>query len=174
VWKRFWRLSRSGTFEAFFDALAARSETAHLVQMFDSTVVRAHVSAITNAAAQESCSSLAPGVIDFPIERIKEVVQPTGDQFITLNELSAAVANTNDIIKASCPTAVPLGRPAGHCRGAAGGRDPRGGRSARAAASLSIAALTRSGARKASERAVSRAETGPSDGQAQASLLILP
>ena len=41
VWKRFWRLSRSGTFEAFFDALAALSETAHLVQMFDSTVVRA-------------------------------------------------------------------------------------------------------------------------------------
>ena len=40
VWKRFWRLSRSGTFEAFFDALAAMSETAHLVQMFDSTVVR--------------------------------------------------------------------------------------------------------------------------------------
>jgi transposase len=45
VWKRFWRLSRSGTFEAFFDALAALSETAHFVQMFDSTVVRAHVSA---------------------------------------------------------------------------------------------------------------------------------
>jgi hypothetical protein len=39
VWKRFWRLSRSGTFEALFDALAAMSETAHLVQMFDSTVV---------------------------------------------------------------------------------------------------------------------------------------
>ena len=38
VWKRFWRLSRSGTFEAFFDALAAMSETAHLVQMFDSTL----------------------------------------------------------------------------------------------------------------------------------------
>jgi transposase len=33
IWKRFWRLSRSGTFEAFFDALAAMSETAHLVQM---------------------------------------------------------------------------------------------------------------------------------------------
>lgn len=45
VWKRFWRLSRAGTFEAFFEALAAMSETAHLVQMFDSTVVRAHVSA---------------------------------------------------------------------------------------------------------------------------------
>jgi transposase len=45
VWKRFWRLSQSGTFEAFFDALAALSDSAHLVQMFDSTVVRAHVSA---------------------------------------------------------------------------------------------------------------------------------
>jgi transposase len=45
IWKRFWRLSRAGVFEAFFEALAALSRTAHLVQMFDSTVVRAHVSA---------------------------------------------------------------------------------------------------------------------------------
>ena len=45
VWKRFWRLSRAGVFEAMFDALAGASRTAHLVQMFDSTVVRAHVSA---------------------------------------------------------------------------------------------------------------------------------
>ncbi len=45
VWKRFWRLSQAGVFEAFFDALTAMSQTAHLVQIFDSTVVRAHVSA---------------------------------------------------------------------------------------------------------------------------------
>ena len=45
VWKRFSRLSRLGVFEAFFQALAELSPTAHLVQMFDSTVVRAHVSA---------------------------------------------------------------------------------------------------------------------------------
>ncbi|MGA9869395.1 MAG: transposase, partial [Acetobacteraceae bacterium] len=45
VWKRFWRLSRSGVFEAFFQLLAETSQTAHIVQMFDSTVVRAHVSA---------------------------------------------------------------------------------------------------------------------------------
>src|SRR5918997_5972313 len=37
IWKRFWRLSRAGVFEAFFDALAGLSRTAHLVQMFDST-----------------------------------------------------------------------------------------------------------------------------------------
>lgn len=45
VWKRFWRLSRAGVFEAMMDTLAAMSGTAHLVQMVDSTVVRAHVSA---------------------------------------------------------------------------------------------------------------------------------
>lgn len=45
AWRRFSRLSRSGVFEAFFQALAELSPTAHPVQMFDSTMVRAHVSA---------------------------------------------------------------------------------------------------------------------------------
>jgi transposase len=45
IGKRFWRLSRTGAFEAFFQALAGLSRTAHLVQMFDSTAIRAHVSA---------------------------------------------------------------------------------------------------------------------------------
>ncbi len=44
IWKRFWRLSRSGVFEAFFQLLAEGSQTAHLVQFFDSTTARAHVS----------------------------------------------------------------------------------------------------------------------------------
>ncbi len=45
VWKRFDRLGKAGVFEDFFAMLAGLSETARLVQMFDSTVVRAHVSA---------------------------------------------------------------------------------------------------------------------------------
>jgi transposase len=45
IWKRFWRLRESGTIDGFFEALAAVSATADFVQMFDSTVVRAHVSA---------------------------------------------------------------------------------------------------------------------------------
>ncbi|MFG1379830.1 transposase [Xanthobacter autotrophicus] len=40
VWKRFWRLRQAGVFELFFETLASLSRTAHLVQMFDSTVVR--------------------------------------------------------------------------------------------------------------------------------------
>jgi len=45
VWKRFDRLSKAGVFEAFFDTLASMSASARLIQMFDSTIVRAHVSA---------------------------------------------------------------------------------------------------------------------------------
>jgi transposase len=45
IWKRFWRLSQSGVFEAMLAILADMSGTARLVQMVDSTVVRAHVSA---------------------------------------------------------------------------------------------------------------------------------
>ncbi len=45
VWKRFDRLSKAGVFETFFEHLAALSSSAHLIQMFDSIVVRAHVSA---------------------------------------------------------------------------------------------------------------------------------
>jgi transposase len=43
VWKRFDRLSKAGVFEAFFQALASMSASAHVIQMFDSTIVRAWV-----------------------------------------------------------------------------------------------------------------------------------
>ena len=59
--------SRSGTFEAFFDALAATSEMAHLVQMFDSAIVRAHVSAAGAKGAKSAWSgarSLAWRLLD--------------------------------------------------------------------------------------------------------------
>ena len=62
VWKRFWRLSRTGVFEAFFQALAGLSRTAHLVQMFDSTVVRAHVSAAGAKGGRPARRSAAPAV----------------------------------------------------------------------------------------------------------------
>ncbi len=45
VWKRFDRLSKADVFETFFEHLAALSSSAHLIQIFDSTVVRANVSA---------------------------------------------------------------------------------------------------------------------------------
>jgi len=60
VWKRFWRLSQSGVFDAFFEALAAMSPTAHLVQMFDSTIVRAHVSAAGQKGQENQALGRSP------------------------------------------------------------------------------------------------------------------
>ena len=74
VWKRFWRLSRAGVFEAFFEALAALSGTAHLVQMFDSTIVRAHVSAAGAKGGRADRRWAAPGVGSRP----RSTSRPTG------------------------------------------------------------------------------------------------
>src|SRR5829696_7940736 len=64
IWKRFWRLSQSGVFDALFEALAAMSDSAHLVQMFDSTVVRAHVSA-AGAKGGSTIKRSADHAVDF-------------------------------------------------------------------------------------------------------------
>ena len=66
IWKRFWRLSRTGVFEAFFQALAELSRTAHLVQMFDSTVIRAHVSAAGAKGGSRARRSAARGAASAP------------------------------------------------------------------------------------------------------------
>ena len=66
VWKRFWRLSQAGVFEAFFDALAAMSQTAHLVQMFDATVVGAHVSAAGAKGGRMARRWAARGAVSQP------------------------------------------------------------------------------------------------------------
>ena len=73
IWKRFWRLSRSGVFEAFFQLLAETSKTAHLVQMFDSTVIRAHVSAAGAKGGSKIRRSGAPGAGS----RAKSTSRPT-------------------------------------------------------------------------------------------------
>jgi transposase len=66
VWKRFWRLSRAGVFEAFFAALASLSPNASLVQMFDSTVVRAHVSAAGAKGGSRAKLWVAPAAVSRP------------------------------------------------------------------------------------------------------------
>ncbi len=63
VWRRFHRLSRSGVFEDFFATLADLSNTAHLVQMFDSTVTRAHVSAAGAKGGSRARRSDARGAV---------------------------------------------------------------------------------------------------------------
>src|SRR5438309_11198095 len=46
VWKRFWRLSQRGVFEAMLAILGGVSGTGHLVRLVDWTMVRADVSEV--------------------------------------------------------------------------------------------------------------------------------
>jgi hypothetical protein len=62
----------------------------------------------TNTAAIESCTGLAPGVTNLPIDQIRQTVRPTADQEAALDDLSAASSQASDIIKSSCPSSVPL------------------------------------------------------------------
>jgi hypothetical protein len=62
----------------------------------------------TNTAAVESCTGLAPGVTNLPIDQIRRTVHPTADQEAALDDLSAASSQASDIVKSSCPSSVPL------------------------------------------------------------------
>jgi hypothetical protein len=59
-----------------------------------------------------SCSGLAPGVTDLPINRMRQAVHPAGDQVKMLTDLQSAASKASDVVKASCPTQVPLTPPA--------------------------------------------------------------
>jgi hypothetical protein len=62
----------------------------------------------TNAAANESCSGVAPDVAGLPVDQIRRAIRPTADQENALNDVSSTSAKASEIIKASCPTEVPL------------------------------------------------------------------
>jgi hypothetical protein len=62
----------------------------------------------TNTEAVQSCGDLAPGVTNLPIEQIQQTVHPAGDQESALDDLGAATSQASDMIRSSCPTAVPL------------------------------------------------------------------
>ena len=89
VWKRFWRLSRSGVFEAFFQVLAECSETAHLVQFFDSTTARAHVS----AAGAKGGSSIRPWAAHAAGSRLKSTSRPISTAALSISNLTPGEAS---------------------------------------------------------------------------------
>jgi LTXXQ motif family protein len=64
--------------------------------------------AAPNAEVLGSCTGLAPGVTNLPIDQIRQTVHPTADQEAALDDLSAASSQASDIIKSSCPSTIPL------------------------------------------------------------------
>jgi histone H3/H4 len=53
------------------------------------------------------CAGQTAGLTDWPIERIAQTVEPDDAQRTALDELKDATAQALDILKASCPTALP-------------------------------------------------------------------
>jgi LTXXQ motif family protein len=63
----------------------------------------------TTASQQTSaCANAKPGLVDLPIDRIDQVVQPTNDQEDALDRLSDATRKAVDALEAACPTSTPL------------------------------------------------------------------
>jgi len=64
-------------------------------------------------AATDRCGDAKAGLVDLPIERIEDAVQPTGDQQPALDRLGEATAKAVAILQAACPDAIaltPVGR----------------------------------------------------------------
>lgn len=55
-----------------------------------------------------TCGGLAPGVVSLPIDQIERAIRPTDTQVAMLDGLKAASAQADNILRASCPTEVPL------------------------------------------------------------------
>src|SRR4051812_24230813 len=107
VWKRFWRLSQAGVFEAFFDALAATSRTAHLVQMLDSTVVRAHVSAAGAKGGKQVRRWAAPAGASRPRSTSRLIWMDAPSRFTSRRVRPATARSLR-----SCSILGPTSRPA--------------------------------------------------------------
>jgi hypothetical protein len=63
---------------------------------------------VSTANLAETCSGLAPGVTDLPVDRIEDAVHATGDQIAALDNLKSAALKAADVLKATCPSEAPL------------------------------------------------------------------
>jgi hypothetical protein len=54
------------------------------------------------------CSQRAGSLIDLPVQRIEQVIQPTAQQQSAFDDLKKAAQNASDKLQSSCPTATPL------------------------------------------------------------------
>ena len=56
----------------------------------------------------QSCGGFAPGVTSLPIDQIRQVVHPTGEQITFLDDLAAASSQASAVLNGSCPNERPL------------------------------------------------------------------
>ena len=91
-----------GPLGRFYDSLS--DEQKRLFNAMDSSTER--VRSAANMAA--ICSQQVGSVIDLPVQRVEEAVQPTTQQRSAFDDLKKATENAANQLRSSCPTAVPL------------------------------------------------------------------
>jgi hypothetical protein len=62
----------------------------------------------TEQTIPDSCSGLAPGVTDLPIQSFEKIIKPTQEQRGALDDLKAASGKGIELIKQACPAEIPL------------------------------------------------------------------
>ena len=65
-------------------------------------------STLNGSELAQTCGGLAPGVTDFPIDRIEKTIQLTDEQLKALDALKAASSQASDVLKTSCSSEVPM------------------------------------------------------------------
>jgi hypothetical protein len=71
-------------------------------------IARTEAEGQTTADQQKACVNAKPGLADLPIDRIDDVVRPTGDQEDALARLGDATQKAVDTLQTACPTSTPL------------------------------------------------------------------
>jgi LTXXQ motif family protein len=91
--------------ERFYDSLTDEQRA-----RFDAMRVDLGQQRESTMAGQQAnaCTNAKPGLADLPMDRIDEVVQPSGQQEDALARLSNGTQKAVEIIQAACPNSTPL------------------------------------------------------------------
>jgi hypothetical protein len=105
----FWPYAYDDVYDGMFGAYAQGygGTYASVGRPQDSGVGRPRGSGSGRSVGTDLCSGQTAGLTDWPIERIAQTVEPDATQRAALDELKDATAKALDILKASCPTALP-------------------------------------------------------------------
>ena len=89
--------------EKFYDSLSDEQKARFNAMEADVEEQAPETRQPTNA-----CANAKPGLADLPIDRIDEVVRPTGDQEDALDRLSNSTQKAVETLRAACPHSTPL------------------------------------------------------------------
>ena len=97
--------------ERFYDSLTDEQRARFDAMQADSGQQREQAQqrgSTTAGQKANACTNAKPGLADLPMDRIDEVVQPSGQQEDALVRLSNATQKAVEIIQAACPNSTPL------------------------------------------------------------------